>query len=313
MAGIGIGLLGCGVVGTAVALRLHEIGNGPVAVAVRDPERDRGLSGASPDVSRDPIEVVERPDVDVVVEVMGAGEASLFAIERALALGKPVVTADKRVIAEHGPELTALAEAKGALLLYEAAVGGGIPVLRAVEALRPSGIVAIEGVLNGTTNFILDAAYKGASLDDALSDAVRLGFAEADSNRDVNGLDAADKLAILARKALGADIRTRDVSTRGIDWLTDADVERGRREGCCWRLVATAAQGGTARVEPVLVAHDHPFARLAGADNAVVVRMGSGVSFTFAGPGAGGESTAVAVLADITAATAHLCVAAVAA
>jgi homoserine dehydrogenase len=293
-------------VGAAVARRLASDGGGDAAVravAVRRPtlERDCPLPGRVVD---DALAVVEADDVDVVVEVMGPVEASRAAVERALALGKPVVTANKALLAAHGPALRALAAAAGVELSFEAAVAAGVPVLRSLAALAAGDRVnRVEGVLNGTVTFVLRQLEGGASFEDAVLAAKTAGYAEADASRDLSGLDAADKIAVLSQVAFGDTTTADDVHVMGIDWLESADIDRAARRGQCWRLVAMAVRGGCRRVEPVLLDVSHPFSRLAGADNAVSITTERTGTVTLTGPGAGGEATATAVVADVLAIT----------
>ena len=293
----GLGLLGCGVVGSAVVRGLQAMDSDLrlAAVAVRDVGKPRACDLAGVAVGGDPLAVVEDPAVDVVVEVMGGVEPARALVERALRLGKPVVTANKALLAAHGPALRACAGAVP--LRYEAAVAGAVPVVRALSALLTADrITKIEGVLNGTTTFVLSRMESaGVTLAEAVAEAQARGYAEADPTRDLDGTDAADKLAVLVQHAFGEPLRSEQVQRLGIDWLEPRHMDGQRR----WRLVATAVRGRCARVEPVPLRAEHPFARLTGPDNAVTVYGERSGPVTLSGAGAGGDATACAVLADL--------------
>jgi len=225
---------------------------------------------------------------------------------RAIARGKDVVTANKDLIATEGPWLAAFAARTGASLRYEAAVGGAIPIVRALGgSLADEDVLEIGGVLNGTTNFVLDAMESGAEYGEALAEAQRLGFAESDPRSDVDGHDAAHKLAILAGLAFRRPSVSASLARRGIGAISRDDVRAGAERGLRLKLVAVARRVGDvveAGVTPAYVAEDHPFARARGAENVVrVLGRGCG-SLVFSGAGAGGDATASAVVADVLAA-----------
>lgn len=301
-----VGLLGCGVVGSAVVRRLSELRGAEVpvvsAVAVRDTTKTRDCVLPVDAFRADAYRVVEDPAVDVVVEAIGGLVPAAGLIARALDLGKPVITANKAVLGAFGPELLEHARSRSTPLLFEAAVAGAIPVIRALSGLsRADEIIKIEAVLNGTSTFVLSHAEStGATLQEAVSEAQRLGYAEADPTRDLDGSDAADKLAVLVQYLFDEPLRTQDVHRLGIDKLTDSDVQRddGRR----WRLVATAIKGRCARVEPALLRPEDPLAATTGADNMVVVTTRLSGPITLGGAGAGGNATASSVVADLLAA-----------
>lgn len=303
MAQVGLGLLGCGVVGAAVVRGLQHLplpGAPRVRrIAVRDLGRRRDCAIEAGVLTGDPWAVVEDPRVDVVVEVMGGLEPAGPLIARALALGKPVVTANKALLGASGMARETGGSAAGPPLFFEAAVAGAVPLIRGLSGvLRADEVVKIEGVLNGTTTFVLSHAERtGATVAEALAEARRLGCAEADATRDMDGTDAADKLAVLVQYLFGEPLRTRDVHRLGIEWLTQADTVAapGRR----WRLVATAVPGRCARVEPVLLRDGHPFADLSGVQCAVTVTGARSGAITLIGAGAGGEATACSVIADV--------------
>jgi homoserine dehydrogenase len=302
----GIGLLGCGTVGSSVARRLLASHPDLVrAIAVRDPLKPRAVNWD--DFDGDPFEVVDDPAVRVVVECIGGIGLARELVLRAIARGKDVVTANKDLIATEGPWLAQFAARTGATLRYEAAVGGAIPIVRALAgSLAHEDVLAIGGVLNGTTNFILDAMDQGAEYADALAEAQRLGFAESEPRADVDGHDAAHKLAILAGLAFHRPSVSGGIFRRGIGAVTAEDVCAGAERGWKLKLLAFARRGeGTAieaGVTPAYVPREHAFAQPRGPENVVrVVGRGAG-TLTFSGAGAGGDATASAVVADVIAA-----------
>jgi homoserine dehydrogenase len=300
--GPGVGLLGCGVVGAAVARRLLHAHSGLLrAVAVRNPHKAREVDWAAWD--GDPFAVVDDPEVSVVVECIGGVRLARELVLRAIALGKDVVTANKELIAHDGPWLRAFAARTGATLHYEAAVGGAIPILRALEtSLADETILEIGGVVNGTTNFVLSQMESGASYDDALAEAQRRGFAEADPRNDVEGFDAAHKLAILATLAFGRPIAPAALARNGITAIVPADVALAAERGWRLKLVALArrtSDGVAAAVTPAYVAGSHAFARPNGAENVVRVVGANSGALEFFGLGAGGEASASSVVGDI--------------
>ena len=273
-----------------------------VKVAVRDLSRDRPFPA---EYATDDLEsVVDHPDVDLVVEVMGGIEPAGDLILRALAAGKPVVTANKALIAERGPEIFEAASEAGVSILFEAAVGGGIPLIRPLsESLAGERLDRILGIVNGTTNYILSAmASEGVSYADVLAEAQRLGYAEADPTADVGGGDAAAKATILAGLAFGVWVEEAAVHTEGIDGIDTQDIDFARDLGYCVKLLAVAESidsGVSVRVHPTLVPLDHPLANVRGAHNAVFVEGPDIGDLLFMGPGAGGGPTATAVLGDV--------------
>lgn len=313
MTAVGIGILGGGTVGGALARRiLNEreaiaaksgIDLSLVRVAVRDVTKDRPFPAAL--VTADPVEVVDDPDVDLVVELMGGIEPARALVLRALAAGKPVVTANKELIAREGPALFAEAAASGVSLLFEAAVGGGIPLIRPLsESLAGERITRVMGIVNGTTNYILTSMEStGASYGDALAEAQALGYAEADPTADVGGADAAAKAAILAGLAFGTWVGADRVYREGIDGIEARDIAYARQLGYSVKLVAVAEMldgiGAAVRVHPALVPLDHPLAHVHGPANAVFIEGSAIGELFFMGPGAGGEPTATAVLGDV--------------
>jgi homoserine dehydrogenase len=318
---IGIGLLGLGTVGAGVAAILASPeGRHPLVaelemrrVAVRDLNRPRPLQLAAELLSTSPEAVVDDPAVEIVVEVMGGLEPARSLILRAIAAGKPVVTANKAVIARYGEEIAAAAAAKGVYVLIEAAVGGGIPIIEPLkQSLGGNRIQRVSGIINGTTNYILSRmADEGAAYADVLADAQRLGYAEADPAADVQGGDAADKIAILAGLAYGGPVPRAGIATDGIDRLDARDVAYAAQLGFVVKLVATAERLGSGapapgepipldvRVHPTLLPKQHPLAGVHGVNNAILVEGDPVGQVMFYGPGAGAGPTASAVVADI--------------
>jgi homoserine dehydrogenase len=311
---LGVGMLGSGTVGGAVLRLLHEHAEDVerrvgrplevVRVAVRDPSAERGLPVARERFTVDPLEVVRSDDVEVVVEVMGGIEPARTAILEALRLGKRVVTANKELLATHGPELYEAAAATGAGLHFEAAVGGGIPLIRPlIESLPGERLTRLLGIVNGTTNFVLTRmTEEGSSFDEALGEAQRLGYAERDPSDDLDGLDAAAKCAILASLAFDTRVVLEDVYREGIVGVSPEDIEFARRLGYVVKLLAVAElEDGevAARVHPAMVPSDHPLAAVREAFNAVFVSGPNVGELMFYGRGAGGAPTAVAVVGDL--------------
>ena len=315
---IGIGLLGLGTVGAGVAEILRNPqGRHPLVgqlqlrrVAVRDLQRPRPLELPTDLLCTDPEAVVHDPAVDIVVEVMGGLEPARSLILAAIAAGKPVVTANKAVIARYGEEIAAAAAQRGVYVLIEAAVGGGIPIIEPLkQSLGGNRIQRVSGIINGTTNYILSRmAAEGAAYGDVLADAQRLGYAEADPAADVEGGDAADKIAILSGLAYGGSIERSAIPTEGINRLDARDVNYADQLGYVVKLVATAQLLGTdpdgtvqldVRVNPTLLPKEHPLAGVHGVNNAILVEGDPVGRVMFYGPGAGAGPTASAVVADI--------------
>ena len=314
---IGIGLLGLGTVGAGVAAILATpAGRHPLVgelelrrVAVRDLNRPRTVELPAELLSTDPEAVVDDPAVDIVVEVMGGLEPARSLILRAIAAGKPVVTANKAVIARYGEEIAAAAARSGVYVLIEAAVGGGIPIIEPLkQSLGANRIQRVSGIINGTTNYILSRmAAEGAAYADVLADAQRLGYAEADPAADVQGGDAADKIAILAGLAYGGPVPREAIPTEGIDQLDARDIAYAEQLGYVVKLLAVAQampseqaeQLLDVRVHPTLLPKGHPLAGVNGVNNAILVEGDPVGQVMFYGPGAGAGPTASAVLADI--------------
>ena len=311
---IGIGLLGAGTVGGTLIHRLVEehaaiaaktgLDLQVRAVAVRDPAKQRGFDATGVTITTDATSVIDDAAVDLVVEVMGGQDPAGPLVLRALEAGKPVVTANKELIAAQGSELISAAERSGVALLFEAAVGGGIPIIRPLsETLAGEKITRVMGIVNGTTNFILTRmSEEGTAYADALQQAQDLGYAEPDPTADVSGADAAAKAAILASLGFGTWVGLDHVPHTGITEITAADIRYAADLGYAIKLLGIAEDTGSgvsARVHPVLIPTDHPLASIRGATNAIFIEGPAIDQLLFAGPGAGGEPTATAVLGDV--------------
>ncbi|MGH9091193.1 MAG: homoserine dehydrogenase, partial [Acidimicrobiales bacterium] len=311
-----VAVLGCGNVGGALAellltqapaiARRSGIHFELVGVAVLDLARPRPAPVPAGLLTDDPKELVERPGVDVVVELIGGVDPARTLVEAALRAGRPVVTANKALLAEAGAELAGLAAAHGVDLLYEASVAGAIPVIRPLrESLAGERVVRVMGIVNGTTNFILTRMGEdGMDYADALAEAQRLGLAERDPTADVEGHDAAAKAAILAGLAFGSDLVGSDVHREGISGVRAVDVAFADRLGYVVKLLAVAelVDGGpdvSVRVHPAMVPRSHPLASVRGAFNAVFVEGEGAGELMLYGRGAGGPPTASAVLGDL--------------
>lgn len=317
-----VALLGCGTVGTEV-VRLLTTSSEDFAARVGAPLELVGIAVRDIDAPRDP--VVPRDllttdaaglatRADLVVELIGGVEPARTLVLAALGAGASVITGNKALLAAHGPELHAAAERSGADLYYEAAVAGAVPVVYGLrESLAGDKVTAVLGIVNGTTNFILDEmATRGMSFDDALARAQELGYAEADPTADVDGHDAAAKAAILASLAFHTRVGIDDVPVTGIRDVTAEDMAEARADGYVIKLLAVArrvsddgTRGIAVRVHPALLPETHPLAAVRGAFNAVVVEAEAAGRLMFYGQGAGGAPTASAVLSDVVAAASH--------
>jgi homoserine dehydrogenase len=301
----GLGTVGCGLIGFVT-------GSGPlsrvtqiVGVTARDKNRQREADITSFPWFDDPVALAQSPDIDVFVELMGGAEGSAKdSIEAALKAGKHVVTANKALLAEHGAALAALALANKVEVRYEAAVAGGIPIIKALrEGLAANKINAVSGILNGTCNYILsEMDTSGRTFADILVDAQRIGYAEADPTLDVSGADAGHKLAILSAIAFGGDPDFAALKLEGIGAIEPLDLESAKFLGRRVKLLAKAARIGTeivASVRPCLLSSEHPLARVDGGLNAVVVDADPVGRLTMIGAGAGAGPTASAVAGDL--------------
>ena len=319
-----VALLGCGVVGSEVVRLLHDHHDDIVSrvgahvelagIAVRRAGRHRDLPVDPSLFTSDAAALVARPDVDVVVEVIGGIEPARTLLLTALRRGASVVTANKALLAEDGPTLYAAARENGADLYYEASVAGAIPLLRPLrESLAGDRIRRVLGIVNGTTNYVLSRMHEtGASFTEALDEATALGYAEADPTADVDGFDAAAKAAILASLAFHTRVTAADVHREGISDVTAADVASARAMGCVVKLLAIAERGYDergesvgVRVHPAMIPSSHPLASVGDAYNAVFVEAEAAGQLMFYGRGAGGSPTASAVLGDLVAVCRH--------
>ncbi|MFT3714740.1 MAG: homoserine dehydrogenase [Gordonia sp. (in: high G+C Gram-positive bacteria)] len=313
---IGVAVLGMGNVGAEVVRILTEDADdlqarvgAPVVlrgVAVRDTSKPRDVDASL--LTDDPQSLIDRDDVDVVVELIGGIEPPRTLILSALESGKSVVTANKALMAAHAGELSDAAARNRVDLYFEAAVAGAIPVIRPLtQSLAGDSVNRVAGIVNGTTNFILsEMAETGADYSDVLAEAGRLGYAEADPTADVEGYDAAAKAAILASIAFHSRVTADDVYREGITKITPEDLDAARKFDCTVKLLAICERfddGGvekiSARVYPALIPLEHPLASVNGAYNAVVVESENAGRLMFYGAGAGGAPTAAAVMGDL--------------
>jgi homoserine dehydrogenase len=313
-----VALLGCGVVGSAVVRILTEHADDLAAragarlelagVAVRRPGRVRSVDVPAHLITTDAHALVSRPDIDLVIEVIGGIEPARTLILRALENGTSVVTANKALLAEDSETLFAAAEKHGADLYFEAAVAGAIPLIRPLrESLVGDRVRRVLGIVNGTTNFVLDRMdTSGTSYAEALEEAQALGYAEADPTADVEGFDAAAKAAIIASLAFHTRVTGADVHREGITEVSAADIASAAAMNCVVKLLAICewldgpdGPGVSARVHPAMIPRDHPLASVHEAFNAVFVESEAAGQLMFYGPGAGGAPTASAVLGDL--------------
>jgi len=310
-----VALLGCGNVGSQVARLLREEAD---ELAVRIGARlelagiaVRRLSHPRPGIdpallTTDSMDLATRPDIDIVVEVVGGIEPARSVLLAAMKNGKSVVTANKALLAEHGEEIHAASRAFGADLYYEAAVAGAIPLLRPLrESLAGDTVHRVLGIVNGTTNFILDRMDSaGSDFSESLEEAQALGYAEPDPTADVEGFDAAAKAAILASLAFHTRVTAADVYREGITEVSAADIASAKLLGRTVKLLAICERSGdgvAVRVHPAMIPRSHPLAAVGGAYNAVFVEAKSAGQLMFYGAGAGGTPTASAVLGDLVA------------
>ncbi len=314
MKAVRVGLIGVGTVGRGVFDVLNrnceEISRRAgceiivSAASARDLDKAKDFLGPTIKLYRDPLEVVHDENVDIVIELIGGVTTARAVIEASIALAKPVVTANKALIAEQGNDLFALAKKNGSMVAFEAAVAGGIPIIKALrEGLSANRIESVAGILNGTTNFILsEMRANGLSFQEALSEAQRLGYAEADPTFDVEGIDAGQKLAIIASLSFGIPIQPEKVYCEGITDLTEGDIRAAEDFGYRVKLLAITKRrdhGFEMRVHPTLVPQNCVIASVDGAMNAVLVQGNAVGQTLYYGAGAGAEPTASAVIADL--------------
>jgi homoserine dehydrogenase len=315
---IKVGLLGIGTVGegTFNVLKrnqqeiLRRAGRGIeiTMVAARNTERASRLVGAGVDVVGDPFAVVDHPDIDIVIELIGGYDLPFELVMRAIANGKHVVTANKALLALHGNEIFAAAQAKGVMVAFEAAVAGGIPIIKALrEGLTANRIESVAGIINGTTNFILsEMRDKGLDFSTALAQAQGLGYAEADPTFDIEGVDAAHKLTIMSAIAFGIPVQFDKAHVEGISKLEAVDIRyaedlgyRIKLLGITRRTVIDGVEGIELRVHPTLIPAKRLIANVEGAMNAVLVQADAVGATLYYGKGAGAEPTASSVIADL--------------
>lgn len=307
-----IGLLGVGTVGAATAqILLSPESRHPlvkelkiVKAGVKTVDKRRGVDFPAGVLTTDLEAIVSDPNVDLVVELLGGLEPARSLILKAIAHQKHIVTANKAVISRYGEEIYQAAEAAGVYVLMEAAVGGGIPIVRPLQqALSVNRIDSILGIINGTTNFILTKmAAEGSDFAAVLTEAQERGYAEADPSADVDGYDAADKITILATLAFGQQVNLEEVSCEGIRQISPVDIQYAEQLGFQIKLLAIAQREAgnlQVRVHPTLVPNSHPLASIDGVNNAVLVEGDPIGQIMFYGPGAGGGATASAVVSDL--------------
>lgn len=311
---IRIGLLGLGNVGKGVytVLRRNQeeirgrAGRGieVAAIAVRDVAKARAYVGSEVEVTDDAASLVKRPDIDIVVELIGGYTVAREMVLEAIAQGKHVVTANKALLAVHGSEIFAAAQKQGVMVAFEAAVAGGIPIIKALrEGLTANRIQWLAGIINGTTNFILsEMRDKGLDFDVALRDAQELGYAEADPTFDIEGVDAAHKVTLMSAIAFGVNVQFDKAYIEGITHLSSTDIRYAEQMGYRIKLLGISrhtAKGVELRVHPTLIPSRRLIANVEGAMNAVVVHADAVGTTLYYGKGAGSEPTASAVIADL--------------
>ena len=309
-----VGILGLGTVGGGVVNVLQKnsasierrtgVKIEVILAGVRDVTQKRICDTSNIKLTEDPFEVVNHPDIDVVLELIGGTGLTKKLVETAINNGKHVITANKALIANHGNELITLANKKQVRLLFEASVAGGIPIIKSLEqGLSANNIESLAGIINGTSNFILtDMKEKGRDFDDALKEAQALGYAEEDPTFDIEGIDAAHKLSILAAIAFGTELQFNQVYTKGISGITTEDILHATELGYTIKHLGITKRTGNGielRVHPTLVSNKQLIAQVDGVMNAVMVKSNAlGISLYY-GAGAGDEATASAVIADL--------------
>ncbi|MBX9571722.1 MAG: homoserine dehydrogenase [Candidatus Obscuribacterales bacterium] len=304
MAKVVVGMLGFGTVGTGVIRILDQhSGISLKKVAVRELSKKRALSAPCP-ITANPSELVDDPEIEIIIEVMGGERPALDLLTAAIEKRKHIVTANKEVLAKHGPELFKLAASKGVAIFCEASVAGGIPLISTIhKGLEANQISSVTGILNGTTNFILSSMEeKGEDFNAALAKAQELGYAEADPTADIEGFDVAYKLSILTALAFGHFANPKDINRKGITSVMPEDFKHARDFGYRIKLLGSTSAAGDAvdvRVRPSLVPILHPLANVSGANNGIVVDGDAVGELMMVGPGAGELPTASAVVGDL--------------
>ena len=309
-----VGILGLGTVGGGVVNVLQKnsasierrtgVKIEVILAGVRDVTQKRICDTSNIKLTEDPFEVVNHPDIDVVLELIGGTGLTKELVETAINNGKHVITANKALIANHGNELIKLANKKQVRLLFEASVAGGIPIIKSLEqGLSANNIESLAGIINGTGNFILtDMKEKGRDFDDVLKEAQALGYAEEDPTFDIEGIDAAHKLSILAAIAFGTELQFNQVYTKGISGITTEDIIHAQELGYTIKHLGIAKRTGNGielRVHPTLVSNKQLIAQVDGVMNAVMVKSNALGTSLYYGAGAGDEATASAVIADL--------------
>jgi len=305
MAKITVGLIGLGTVGTGVARLLDNDSRFSLKwAAVQDLNKSRAIDLTSIRLTADPNEIADDPEVEIIIEVAGGIGNIYQLIKRAVQHGKHVVTANKEVIAKHGAELFELAHQQNVTILFEAAVGGGIPLISTIQrGLQANAISRVAGILNGTTNYILTSMdIRGQTFEAALKEAQELGFAEADPTNDIESFDVAYKITILASLAFGKFVSADSVYRQGITRITDFDIRMAREFGYRIKLIGLARRGEgclDVRAHPMLVPAHHPLASVEGANNAIFISGSAVGEVMLVGPGAGQMPTASAIVGDL--------------
>ena len=309
-----VGILGLGTVGGGVVNVLQKnsasierrtgVKIEVILAGVRDVTQKRICDTSNIKLTEDPFEVVNHPDIDVVLELIGGTGVTKELVETAINNGKHVITANKALIANHGNELIKLANKKQVRLLFEASVAGGIPIIKSLsQGLSANNIESLAGIINGTGNFILtDMKEKGRDFDDVLKEAQALGYAEEDPTFDIEGIDAAHKLSILAAIAFGTELQFNQVYTKGISGITTEDIIHANELGYTIKHLGIAKRTGNGielRVHPTLVSNKQLIAQVDGVMNAVMVKSNALGTSLYYGAGAGDEATASAVIADL--------------
>jgi homoserine dehydrogenase len=300
-----VGMIGLGTVGGGVVRLFAQQKQLTLKkVAVRDLKKERDIMPGCP-ITDNVSEVIEDPEIEILIEVAGGEEPALTYIKQAIERRKHIVTANKEVLAKHGPELFELARKRGVAIFFEASVAGGVPLISTIhKGLEANQLESVTGILNGTTNFILSSMEQhGASYEDALATAQKLGFAEADPTNDVDGFDVAYKLSILSALAYKRFARPKDIFRHGIRSITADDISQARELGYRIKLVgSTSKEPGNGaidvRVHPMLVPLNHPLASVSGSNNGILLSGHAVGEIAMMGPGAGQMPTASAVVGD---------------
>jgi homoserine dehydrogenase len=311
---INVGMIGLGTVGSGALRILRDNAElirkraglpiEVVKIAVRDLSRDRGIDVPAAILTTNPREIVDDPNIDIVVELIGGYEPAKELILAAISRGKHIVTANKALLAVHGAEIHAAARRAGVMVGFEGSVAGGVPVIKALkEALAGNRILSIYGIINGTSNYILTKMTdEQRAFDDVLREAQRAGYAEADPTFDVGGIDTAHKLAILVNLAFGVPLNLKDIFTEGITAISPLDIEFGKTLGYKVKLLAIAKMHDgkvEARVHPTMVPDEYPIAKVGGVYNAIQIVGDACQDIMLYGRGAGSLPTGSAVVADI--------------